>query len=56
MKLNRDWHLKHKMPEKATMAERIAWHLEHQKNCQCRAMPDDVKLAIKQSKGRYPAK
>jgi len=37
--MNRDWHNQHKMPEHATGNERIAWHLEHTKNCACRPMP-----------------
>jgi hypothetical protein len=53
MKLNKEWHLKHKMPENATIDEKIAWHLEHQKNCQCRDMPDNIKLAIKQRKDKH---
>ncbi len=56
MKLNRDWHLKHKMPGNATLDERISWHLEHQKHCQCRDMPDNIKLAIKQRKSKPPTK
>lgn len=36
MKLNSEWHLNNKMPKNATIDQRIAWHLEHLKNCQCR--------------------
>ncbi len=39
MKINREWHEKHRMPEKATFEQRVKWHLEHQKNCQCRTIP-----------------
>lgn len=35
-KINKEWHLKHKMPKNPTFEERVKWHLEHQKNCQCR--------------------
>ena len=38
MKLNRDWHLKHKMPDRATPTERLKWHLAHAKNCKCRPL------------------
>jgi hypothetical protein len=31
--LNAAWHMKHKMPPKATLDQRVAWHLEHQKQC-----------------------
>jgi hypothetical protein len=40
--MNRDWHYKHKMPEKATTNERIQWHLEHAKNCACRPIPEGL--------------
>jgi len=33
MKTNKDWHEKHKMPKNATFEQRVAWHLEHIKNC-----------------------
>ncbi|WP_170067825.1 hypothetical protein [Flavipsychrobacter stenotrophus] len=39
MKINREWHEKHRIPEKATFEQRAKWHLEHQKNCQCRPIP-----------------
>ena len=35
-KINKEWHLAHKMPKNPTMDQRIAWNLEHQKNCSCR--------------------
>ncbi len=35
-KINREWHLKHKMPKNPSIEQRIAWHIEHQKNCSCR--------------------
>jgi hypothetical protein len=42
-KLKRAWHEKHRMPAKATLEQRIAWHLEHRKHCSCRPIP--AKLA-----------
>ncbi|WP_281541147.1 hypothetical protein [Maribacter aestuarii] len=36
MKLNSEWYLTNKMPKNATIDQRIAWHLEHLKNCQYR--------------------
>ncbi|MCK0188399.1 hypothetical protein [Arenibacter sp. F20364] len=36
MKLNKDRYMEHKMPKNATVDQRIAWHLEHFKNCQFR--------------------
>jgi hypothetical protein len=35
MVINREWHLKNKMPKNATFEERVNWHREHNKNCTC---------------------
>ncbi|MGE5520918.1 MAG: hypothetical protein ACM3VS_13385 [Candidatus Dadabacteria bacterium] len=43
--INADWHNKNKMPAKATMDERIRWHLDHMNNCNCRK---DLPLSIKE--------
>lgn len=29
-KLNKEWHLKNKMPKNATFIQRVQWHLAHQ--------------------------
>jgi len=42
-KLNKQWHEQHPMPQRPTMEQRIAWHLEHSKHCGCRDIPDTVK-------------
>jgi hypothetical protein len=39
MKINKEWHLKNIMPKNAKFEERVKWHLEHQKNCDCRPVP-----------------
>ena len=49
-KLNREWHLAHKMPKNATLDQRIAWHLEHEQHCTCRAMPEKLRLEIEKRK------
>jgi hypothetical protein len=36
MPINRDWHLKNKMPKNATLEQKIKWHEGHAKNCNCR--------------------
>lgn len=43
MKINKEWHLQHRMPKNPTFEQRVTWHLEHQKNCPCR--PISGKLA-----------
>lgn len=49
-KINADWHLQNKMPEKATIEERIKWHIEHAKNCKCRPIPEKLMTEIKKRK------
>lgn len=46
MKLNKEWHLAHRMPENATLQQRIAWHTEHHKNCNCRPIPEKILAEI----------
>ncbi len=47
-KLNREWHLSHRMPKNPTLEQRLEWHVEHAKNCQCR--PITGKLAEEMKK------
>ena len=47
MKTNKEWHATHRMPKNATTDQRIAWHLEHQKHCQCREIPQKLMIEIK---------
>lgn len=35
-KINKEWHLAHKMPKNATIKQKIEWHQGHAKNCACR--------------------
>jgi hypothetical protein len=53
MKLNKAWHLTHRMPEPATLEQRIAWHIEHKKNCNCRDIPEKLKQEMKKRKLKY---
>jgi hypothetical protein len=45
-KLNKERHLTNKMPEKATLDQRIERHIQHSKNCACRPMPENIKKEI----------
>lgn len=45
-KINREWHAEHRMPERATPDERIAWHLAHSQHCRCRPIPHGVRLLM----------
>jgi len=37
-KLNAAWHKAHPMPKNPTVEQRIEWHVEHQKHCECRTI------------------
>lgn len=49
-KLNRAWHLAHRMPANATLEQRIEWHLEHARVCKCREMPETIKKELRKRK------
>jgi len=53
MKINKEWHLKNRMPKNPTLDQRISWHLEHQKNCSCREMPEKLKLEIQKKSQKH---
>lgn len=44
-RINREWHLANKMPKDPTLDQRVAWHLDHRKNCSCRT---DLPISIRQ--------
>ena len=46
-KVNREWHLAHRMPANATRSERIAWHAEHASACACRPVPSSILDEVK---------
>lgn len=46
MKINKEWHLKNKMPKNPSQKERIKWHLKHAKHCACRPMSEKLKEEI----------
>jgi len=47
MTINKVWHLANKMPKKPTIDQRIKWHLEHVKNCDCRPLVGKILEEIK---------
>lgn len=49
MKINKEWHLKNKMPKNPTLKQRIEWHTEHQKHCKCRPIPKGLEAKMKLS-------
>ncbi len=50
--INKAWHDAHRMPERPTLAQRVAWHREHAKHCACRPMPHSIAAAIAAADGR----
>lgn len=51
-KLNKEWHQANPMPKNPTIEERLHWHIEHAKYCQCRAMPEKLKAMKKKLKSK----
>jgi hypothetical protein len=43
--MNALWHERNKMPPKATLEERIQWHLAHREHCACREVPRSLLAA-----------
>ena len=50
MKINKEWHLQNKMNKNPTFEQRVKWHLEHQKNCPCRQIPEKLLKKMKERK------
>jgi hypothetical protein len=48
-KINKEWHEINKMPQNASDEQRIAWHLEHSRNCSCRSIPSGVIKLMKKN-------
>jgi hypothetical protein len=46
MPLNRAWHDAHRMPKRATLEQRLAWHREHQAACACRPVPETLRQRL----------
>jgi hypothetical protein len=54
-KLNKEWHQAHPMPAKATIDQRIAWHLEHAKHCSCRKIEGKLLEEMKKRHIQIPS-
>jgi hypothetical protein len=49
-KLNAAWHQRHPIPKKATLDQRVRWHLAHAASCACRAIPETVLQKLRRRK------
>jgi len=47
MPINREWHEKNRMPKNATDEQRLKWHLEHAKHCDCRPLTKDFEAKLR---------
>lgn len=55
MAINAQWHEQHPMPKNPTLTQRIHWHIEHAKHCDCRPMPESIAAAIEERDKRPEA-
>jgi hypothetical protein len=46
-RLNAEWHMSHRLPPRASLDERVRWHLAHAKACGCRAIPETVAAELR---------
>ncbi|MEW6036337.1 MAG: hypothetical protein AB1529_07015 [Candidatus Micrarchaeota archaeon] len=44
--VNKEWHLKNRMPKNATVEQRVKWHKGHARACACREMPESIRRLI----------
>lgn len=49
-KINEKWHKENRMPKNPTVEQRTEWHLEHQKHCACREIPEKLLEEMKKRK------
>lgn len=48
--MNKAWHERNRMPKNPTTEQRLAWHVGHEKNCDCRPMPESLKKLVAKKK------
>ena len=46
MSINAEWHRKHPMPKNPSVAQRAAWHREHEAECACRPVPPKLRALM----------
>jgi hypothetical protein len=45
-KMNKQWHEQHVMPKNPSLDERVAWHVDHAKQCGCREIPESIRKEL----------
>lgn len=48
--MNEKWHRENEMGDNPSLEARIAWHLEHVKNCGCQPIPGSIRAEIRKRK------
>jgi hypothetical protein len=49
------WHEQHPMPKRASLSQRVRWHVAHAKACGCRDIPRTVLTELRR-RGEEPPK
>ena len=47
MAINAKWHLSNKMPKNPSLDQRVKWHVEHARNCNCRPLDGKMLEEVK---------
>lgn len=50
MKINKLWHKKNPMPPKASLSQKMQWHVDHARECGCRPIPKNIEAKLKERK------
>jgi len=48
--INKEWHLKNRMPKNPSHDQRMKWHIEHSNNCDCRKPTEKLLKEIEEYK------
>jgi hypothetical protein len=54
--MNAEWHDVHVLGQGASMDRRVEWHLEHARECGCRAIPRTVVEELERRGVEVPAR
>jgi hypothetical protein len=54
-KLNAAWHKANRMPARASLDERVMWHVAHAKACSCRSLPASILKELKRRGVKPPS-
>jgi hypothetical protein len=49
-----EWHEANRLPRRASLDQRVHWHLEHARECDCREIPPGIVHALLALRRRTP--